>query len=69
LAKARDKWLDSKEGLRMSRPYDKPLARQFLKNRLEAAFLAGWEACVDHLLRNDSQKVVNAVWGAIRPKY
>ena len=41
LAKARDKWLLSEEGERCCQGSTKG---QYLKNRLELAFIAGWDA-------------------------
>lgn len=47
LAKARDKWLASVEGKRALEPsglhVPKGLA-QYLHNRIESAFVAGWKA-------------------------
>lgn len=42
LAKARDKWLESEEGKKCceGRP-----SGQYLQNRWERAFVAGWDAC------------------------
>jgi len=44
LAKARDKWLNSKEGLKAG---EGETSGQFLRNRLERAFIAGWKAAED----------------------
>lgn len=44
LAKARDKWLQSDEGKKCCNGTP---TGQYLQNRLEAAFIAGWGACVD----------------------
>jgi len=42
LAKARDKWLNSV----VSKECRKGVASgQYLRNRLEKAFIAGWDAC------------------------
>lgn len=41
LAKARDKWLESQEGQICSAG---EAHGQFLRNRIEKAFIAGWEA-------------------------
>jgi hypothetical protein len=41
LAKARDKWLESKEG---SECCAGTATGQYLRNRLEWAFIAGWDA-------------------------
>lgn len=41
LAKARDKWLESEEGKRCC---EGRTEGQYLRNRLELAFIAGWEA-------------------------
>jgi len=42
LAKARDKWLESDEGKGCSEGH---AHGQFLRNRIELAFIAGWTAC------------------------
>ena len=44
LAKARDKWLQSDVGKKCR---EGSPAGQYLENRLEAAFIAGWKACGD----------------------
>lgn len=44
LAKARDKWLGSEEGKKCC---GGSTCGQYLQNRLELAFVAGWNACVD----------------------
>ena len=41
LAKARDKWLNSEEGKKCC---EGTTAGQYLQNRLELAFIAGWDA-------------------------
>lgn len=41
LAKSRDEWLESEEGKRCS---DGQTEGQYLRNRLEMAFIAGWAA-------------------------
>ena len=52
LAKARDKWLESDEGTGCSagRAHG-----QYLRNRIEKAFIAGWEACEQTTLHTLSQ--------------
>lgn len=42
LAKARDRWLQSDEGEKCSTGQTHG---QYLRNRIERAFIAGWEAC------------------------
>jgi hypothetical protein len=42
LARARDDWMLSDEGTRMA---DGSARGKYLRNRLEAAFIAGWNAC------------------------
>lgn len=42
LAKARDAWLESLEGVECAEGRSEG---QFLRNRLERAFLAGWFSC------------------------
>jgi len=42
LAKARDKWFDSQDGKACQ---EGATQGQYLRNRLEQAFIAGWEAC------------------------
>ena len=42
LAKARDKWLGSKDGKECCGGTTRG---QYLQNRLERAFIAGWDAC------------------------
>lgn len=42
LAEARDKWLQSEEGETLSTGQTHG---QFLRNRIERAFIAGWTAC------------------------
>lgn len=42
LAKARDKWLQSKDGEECSTGQT---SGQYLRNRVERAFIAGWNAC------------------------
>ena len=67
LAKARDEFLEKNPELCESRTllldtknnsYDK--ARQFLKNRIERAFIAGWEAHTKHQkkkrVRNENEQ-------------
>lgn len=47
LAKARDAWFESAEGQRLSSGEGIGVygdANYYLRNRLEAAFIAGWEA-------------------------
>ena len=44
LAKARDDWFAGVEGKRVAAEYPAKLEAQFLKSRLETAFIAGWEA-------------------------
>lgn len=49
LAKARDKFLDSEEGVRAADPISLKAPtemRQYLRNRLENAFVRGWEAAM-----------------------
>lgn len=41
LAKARDAWLDSQEGVECCAG---TCSHQYLRNRLERAFIAGWNA-------------------------
>lgn len=41
IAKARDKWLESEDGKTSAEGY---ATGQYLKNRLERAFIAGWNA-------------------------
>ena len=41
LAKARDAWLESPEGIRCQKP---GAFGVYLRNRLESAFIAGWNA-------------------------
>ena len=36
-----EKWLDSREGMIASKPYEGTLERQYLENRLQEAFYAG----------------------------
>ena len=42
LAKARDRWLQSEEGEECSTGETRG---QYLRNRIERAFIAGWDAC------------------------
>jgi hypothetical protein len=42
IARARDAWLNSREGQRCQ---DGEPRAEYLRNRLELAFLAGWDAC------------------------
>lgn len=42
IAKARDKWLKSEEGKNYCKG---STSGQYLQNRLELAFIAGWDAC------------------------
>lgn len=42
LAKARDEWLQSKEGKKCSIG---KTHGQYLRNRIKRAFIAGWDAC------------------------
>ena len=42
LAKARDRWLESKEGIACC---ECRAEGQYLRNRLESAFISGWNAC------------------------
>lgn len=47
LAKARDEFLDSEEGVRAADPISLKASgemRQYLRNRIENAFVRGWEA-------------------------
>ena len=47
LAKARDKFLESDEGVRAADPISLKAPsemRQYLRNRIENAFVRGWEA-------------------------
>lgn len=45
LAKARDKWFASKEGEKCC---EGMTSGQYLQNRLESAFIAGWDAREKH---------------------
>lgn len=50
-AVARDKWLESPEGVSATQPttLNAPaFQRQYLENRLTRAFAAGWVACEKH---------------------
>lgn len=42
LAKARDRWLESEDGKECCRAMAQG---QYLRNRIERAFIAGWDAC------------------------
>jgi hypothetical protein len=44
LAKARDEWQESDEARMLSSDLMGPVGGKSLRNRLEAAFIAGWEA-------------------------
>lgn len=43
IAKARDEWFESKEGIECQ---DGEADGKYLRNRLEAAFIAGWNMAV-----------------------
>ena len=45
VAKARDAWLDTDVG---SACVDGAASGQYLRNRIERAFIAGWHACEDY---------------------
>ena len=45
LAKARDKWMDSERGRKCAEGVTNG---QYLRNRLEVAFIAGWNAGEKH---------------------
>ena len=58
LAKARDEWMASEEGMACAKPHDrlnKESGRQYLENRLKAAFLAGAKAAQDIVLEASCQ--------------
>lgn len=63
IAKARDRWLDSAEGLRCLE--DSILtfgARPYLRNRLQQAFEAGWNTSRKHtgtVLLQDMTRLLN----------
>lgn len=45
LAKARDKWFEITQGKLTSKHFPGIIEEPFMKNRLELAFIAGWDAC------------------------
>ena len=56
-AKARDAFIESREGKSYCDPVTigaRPGEWQYLKNRIEAAFIAGWNAC--EKIQNEAQK-------------
>lgn len=56
LALARDAWLASEEGQRCSRGHSVGV---YLQNRLEAAFIAGWDACEANHLREATEALAS----------
>ena len=49
-ASARDKWFESAEGKRAT---EGSAEGQYLRNRVERAFLAGWDAAIDHEIKKE----------------
>lgn len=61
LSKARDLWFETDEGKRAAKPATTVLAAQFLKNRLDSAFIAGWDACVQQMSKVVADAALKAV--------
>ena len=54
LAKSRDEWMESEAGRKACIPHSclaDPKKSQFLRNRIESAFIAGAKAATDMLIR------------------
>ncbi len=55
LAKARDRWLESKDGAKCCEGKTHGI---YLKNRLERAFIAGWDAFSQELDKSLEEDIV-----------
>jgi hypothetical protein len=61
LAKARDEWFGTDLGKRCTTCISGTLAQQFLQNRLEVAFCAGWKAFLDKMAKTALNEAIKAV--------